>query len=91
MFSSTEDKVLIFCPFVSKIKSLSQFLNCPSYYSKLDNKEQVLKAFLANKEEYYKVLVSSTALEEGIDYPFIRLVVYINYIHSFISYLQGSS
>jgi len=91
MFSSAEDKVLIFCPFVSKIKSLSQFLNCPSYYSKLDNKEQVLKAFLANKEEYYKVLVSSTALEEGIDYPSIRLVVYIDYIHSFIGYLQGSS
>ena len=51
----------------------------------------MLKAFLANKEEYYKVLVSFTALEEGIDYPSIRLVVYINYIHSFIGYLQSSS
>jgi hypothetical protein len=30
-------------------------------------------------------------LEEGIDYPYIRLVIYIDFLHSFIGFLQGSS
>jgi superfamily II DNA helicase RecQ len=38
-----------------------------------------------------RILVSSSSLQEGINYPCIRLVVYIDFAHSFIKFLQGSS
>jgi superfamily II DNA helicase RecQ len=90
-FSSLGDKVLIICPTIPKIKALSEFLSCPSYYSDLEDKGEILESYLTSKEEKYRVLISSSSLEEGIDYPFIRLVIYIDFIHSFIGLLQGSS
>ena len=48
---------------------------CPIYYSSLEKnkKEEVLSNFLSKNDAYNKVLVSSSALEEGLDYPSIRL------------------
>jgi ERCC4-related helicase len=83
--------VLIFCLTVSKIKALSEFLNCPSYFLDLEGKDEVLESYLTSKEEKYRVLISSSSLEEGIDYPSIRLVIYIDFIYSFIGHLQRSS
>ena len=66
---------------------------CPIYYSSLEKnkKEEVLSNFLSKNDAYNKVLVSSSALEEGLDYPSIRLVVYKDFSYSFLSFLQGSS
>lgn len=88
-FSSLEDKVLVFCPTTAKIEGLSAFLSCPAYYSAAENKEVVLKSYLTSNKD--KILVSSFSLEEGIDCPCIRLVVYVDFIYSFIGLLQGSS
>ena len=88
-FSSLEDKVLIFCPTVSKVESLSGFLECPFYHATLVNKEEVLMSYLTSNKD--KILVSSSGLQEGIDHPCVRLVVYIDFVHSFIGFLQGSS
>src|SRR5271155_4823749 len=88
-FSSLEDKVLIFCPTVAKVEGLSGFLRCPAYHSTLEDKEVVLESYLTSNKD--KMLVSSSSLEEGIDYPSIRLVVYVDFVHSFIGFLQGSS
>jgi superfamily II DNA helicase RecQ len=88
-FSSLEDKVLIFCLTIPKVKSLSGFLECSFYYTTIDNKEVVLMSYLTSNKD--KILVSSSSLQEGIDYPCIRLVVYIDFTHSFIRFLQGSS
>ena len=87
-FSSLEDKVLIFCPTVPKVESLSGFLECPFYHATLDNKEEVLMSYLTSNKD--KILVSSSSLQEGIDHPCIRLVVYMDFAHSFIGFLQGS-
>jgi hypothetical protein len=88
-FSSLEDKVLIFCLTIPKVESLSGFLECPFYYTTVDNKEEVLMSYLTSNKD--RILVSSSGLQEGIDYPCIRLVVYIDFAHSFIRFLQGSS
>jgi hypothetical protein len=37
------------------------------------------------------VLVSSSTLEERLDYSSIRLVMYKDFLYSFLSFLQGSS
>ena len=57
----------------------------------MEDKGEILESYLTSKEEKYRVLISSSSLEEGIDYPSIRLVIYIDFIHSFIGLLQGSS
>jgi superfamily II DNA/RNA helicase len=90
-FSSLANKVLVFCPTKMKIQHLGELLDCPVYYADLPNKEEVLSAYLTSQDAHYKILVSSSALEEGIDYPSIRLVVYIDFVYSFIGLLQGSS
>ena len=90
-FSSLEDKVLVFCPTIAKVKGLSEFLSCPAYYSALGEEEkgEVLRSYFAGGKE--RILVSSSSLEEGIDHPSIRLIVYIDFVYSFIGFLQGSS
>jgi superfamily II DNA helicase RecQ len=92
-FVTSKDKILIFAFTVDKIKDLSKFLTCPCYYSELeaDDKGAILDSFFTRQEDYYKVLVSSTSLEEGIDYPHVRLVIYVDFIYSFVKFLQGSS
>jgi len=91
--SSLEDKILIFCPTIPSIIELGDALMCPIYDSSLEKnkKEEVLSNFLSKNDAYNKVLVSSSALEEGLDYPSIRLVAYKDFSYSFLSFLQGSS
>ena len=91
LLSSIKDKILIFCPSIAKVQALGKFLGYPCYYSSLENKEEVLRLFLSNEESSYQAIVSTSSLEEGIDYPSIRLVIYFDLIHSFIGLLQGSS
>jgi hypothetical protein len=70
---------------VLKVVSLSGFLECPFYYTIVDNKEEVLMSYLTSYKN--KILMSSSGLQEGIDYLYIRLVVYIDFVHSFIRFL----
>ena len=59
-FSSLGDKVLVFCPTVSKVESLSGFLECPSYHTTLSSKEEVLMSYLTSNKD--TILVSSSGL-----------------------------
>ena len=83
--------MLVFCLTIAKVKGLSEFLSCLAFYSALgeEEKEVVLASYFTSNKE--KILVSSSSLEEGIDYPCIRLVVYMDFVYSFIGLLQGSS
>ena len=90
-FASTKDKILVFCPSAAKAARLGDFLDCPVYYSSLEGKEEILASYLNNTDAFNQMIVSTSGLEEGIDYPSIRTVVYVDYIHSFIGFLQGSS
>jgi len=88
-FLTREDKVLIFCPSISNIILVANSLNCSRYYSSLskEEKEKTLSSFLTSKEKYYSILVTSSSLEEGLDYPSIRLVVYKDIAYSFLGFL----
>jgi superfamily II DNA helicase RecQ len=52
-----------------------------------DLKGNTLNIFLTYFSDSNYILVSTSALEEGINYPNIRLVVYKNIAYSFISFL----
>ena len=62
---------------------------CLIYYSSLkkNKKEEVLSNFLNKDNAYNKILVSPSALEEGLNYLSIRLVVYKDFSYSFLSFL----
>ena len=92
-FLTKEDKILIFCPTINNVKLIASTLNYSQFTSDLspNQKEETLNAFRSNNNKFYKVLVSTSALEEGFDYSFIRLVIYKDIGYSFIGFLQGSS
>ncbi|KAN0099057.1 P-loop containing nucleoside triphosphate hydrolase protein, partial [Hyaloscypha variabilis] len=92
-FISIKDKVLVFCPSVQDAELVASILGCSYYTSSLpeDVKRSTLNTFLTCFDDSYRILVSTSALEEGIDYPSIRLVVYKDIAYSFIGFLQGSS
>ena len=92
-FLTKDDKVLIFYPSTSNIKLVANTLNCSRYYALLSNevKEKTLSSFRISRDPYYSILVTSSSLEEGFDYSFIRLVVYKDLAYSFLSFLLGSS
>ena len=89
--SSLEDKILIFCPTIAKLKKLGEFLDYPIYYSRLEGREDILKYYLTSADSNSRVLLSTSSLEEGIDYLTIHFVIYIDFIYSFIGFLQGNS
>jgi len=92
-FLSLEDKIIIFCPTIKDIELVASSLNCSKYYSSLsiEEKDQSLAGFFYSQEDYYSILVSSSGLEEGLDHPSIRLVIYKDIAYSFLGFLQGSS
>ena len=92
-FLTSKDKILIFCPSIANIDKVASILNYNKYYSSLskEEKESTLNSFFNSTEAYHQVLVTSSALEEGIDYSSIRLVIYKDIAYSFIGFLQGSS
>ena len=74
---------------INNIDLIANYLNYSRYYSKLNNKDKDLNlnSFLNSKEDYFKILVSSSSLEEDFNYSFIRLVIYKNITYFFISFL----
>ena len=89
--SSCSEKVLVFCPSVKAVLELGEALGALVYYSGLPNKTDILNTFLRTSSPASQVLVGTSGLQEGIDYPSIRLVVYFEFAYSFLGFLQGSS
>src|SRR5258706_3572042 len=85
------EKILIFCPTINSILTLNKVIPSLVYYSNLENKDKVLEQFQASQVIESQILISSSSLEEGFDYPNIKLVVYIDFCYSFLGFLQGSS
>ena len=92
-FLTKEDKIIVFCPSEENVNLVADFFNYSRFYSSLSKEEKTktLNEFLTSKDTYYSILVSTSALQEGFDYSFIRLVVYKDIAYSFIGFLQGSS
>ena len=68
-------------------------MNYSKYSSELSEleKREVIDKFFNSSKEFYSILITSNSLEEGLDYSYIRLIIYIDYYHSFISFVQSSN
>lgn len=92
-FSSSKDKILIFCPSIKVVDLVADSLNCRRFYSTLldVDKESTIREFSTTFDSFNSVLASTSSLEEGFDYSSIRLVIYFEASYSFLGFLQGSS
>jgi superfamily II DNA helicase RecQ len=89
-FSDFKSKIILYCSSINEVKELSSFLNYPCYYSEQENKSLVLKEFKEVFNSYNQVLITSTALIEGFDYPSIRVVIIKDFSYSLIDFVQAS-
>jgi superfamily II DNA or RNA helicase len=77
-FDLSRDKILVYCNLVAEAYRLGELLDCPVYTSESGSWEQkaaLIRDWLANSEQ--PVLVATTALGSGFDYPYVRWVVHI--------------
>ena len=82
-------KILLYCPSVSMTKKLGGVLGYPVYYSELGTegeKQQIVRQF----EKSGRVIVSTSALGLGIDWPDVRFVVHVGLPHSLRDFVQES-
>ena len=71
------DRIIIFVINTNTARKLSEYLDCKYYTSNVENKEKIIDSFIF----FDRIIVATSALEEGFDYSSIRVVIY--YISSF--------
>ena len=71
------DRIIIFVINMNTARKLSEYLDCKYYISNVENKEKIINSFIF----FDRIIVATSALEEGFDYSFIRII--IHYISSF--------
>ncbi|KAJ6438068.1 P-loop containing nucleoside triphosphate hydrolase protein [Purpureocillium lavendulum] len=92
LFDQARDKIILYTPSTEAAAALSALLGCAEYTSgaaaTADEKQQILKAWLAAPEQPY--IVSTSALSAGFDYAHVRLVMHVDEPHSLVDFAQES-
>jgi len=82
-----EGKIVVYCNSVRKVKELTKALNCEGYYHHAKQKDEKLKRFQDDEE---RVIVTTSALELGIDIFDIRAIIHTDEPRSLMNYAQKS-
>ena len=78
------DRIIIFVMNTNTARKLSEYLNCKYYVSNVENKEKIIDSFIF----FDRIIVATSALGEGFDYSFIRVVIHYISSFSFIDFQQ---
>ena len=78
------DRIIIFVINTNTARKLSEYLDCKYYASNVENKEKIIDSFIF----FDRIIVATSALEEGFDYSFIRVVIHYISSFSFIDFQQ---
>jgi superfamily II DNA helicase RecQ len=90
------ERAIIFVMSVADADALSRRLGCAKYYSALgeDDAATDSDAKVINHSSWVQglsiIIVSTPALVQGIDYPYVRFVVFHGGAYGLISYYQGA-
>ncbi|KFY23902.1 hypothetical protein V491_02362 [Pseudogymnoascus sp. VKM F-3775] len=79
IFNHARDKIIIYCQSRDDVGKLEDILGCPTYTSKSGSEEEkaeILSEWLSRPEQ--PVIVATSALGIGFDYPFVRWVVHVD-------------
>ena len=82
-----EEKIVMYCNSVRKMKKLTKTLNCESYYHHVKQKDEKLKRF---QDDEKKVIVTTSALRLRIDILDIRVIIHVDELRSLMNYAQKS-
>jgi superfamily II DNA helicase RecQ len=84
-FDHTCDKIILYVRTCQEADDLAELLGCSSYTSKSRTpveKKQILDRWIQTPDTPY--IVATTALAEGFDYPYARLIVNVNELESLV-------
>ena len=88
-FNILEDKVLVYCTTIKTADEVAKLLGCASYTSQsgsVQQKEMILGTWLDNRNN--PILVATSALSVGFDYPHVRRVYHVGPPRSLIDFAQ---
>lgn len=83
-----KDRIMVFCRTVHDAKKLAESLGVPPYHASSPDREDILKAWWAGKRV---IMVSTSILGCGMDYPHVREVVHYQISYSMLDYHQDVS
>lgn len=90
-FDQSKDKILLYTNTLAEAEELAQLLACSSYTSALESverKQAVLAAWTTDPTAPF--LVATTALAEGFDYPYVRVVINVGAPRTLLTFAQES-
>jgi superfamily II DNA helicase RecQ len=79
IFDHSRDKIIIYCRTREEVAQLADLLQCPSYTSESgpdEEKAALLSKWIADPDQ--PVIVATSALGIGFDYPYVRWVVHVD-------------
>jgi superfamily II DNA helicase RecQ len=79
IFNHAQDKIIVYCRMREEVAQLADILQCPSYTSRLGTEEEkaaIIARWLGNRDQ--PVIIATSALGIGFDYPFIRWVIHVD-------------
>ena len=82
-----EEKIVMYCNSMKKMKKLIKALDCESYYHHMKQKDEKLKRF-QNDEK--RVIVTTSALRLRIDILDIQVIIHVDELCSLMNYAQKS-
>ncbi len=82
-----EEKIVMYCNSVRKMKKLTKALDCESYYHHVKQKDEKLKRF---QDDEKRVIVTTSALRLRIDIFDIQVIIHVNELRSLMNYAQKS-
>jgi Lhr-like helicase len=79
IFDHSRDKIIVYCRTREEVALLAELLQCPPYTSESGSEEEkaaILSKWIADQGQ--PVIVATSALGIGFDYPYIRWVVHVD-------------
>ncbi|PVH72190.1 P-loop containing nucleoside triphosphate hydrolase protein [Cadophora sp. DSE1049] len=79
IFDHSRDKTIIYCRTREEVAQLADILKCPLYTSRSGTEEEkaaIISGWLGNRDQ--PVIVATSALGVGFDYPFVRWVIHVD-------------
>jgi superfamily II DNA helicase RecQ len=91
LLDRVRDKIILYVRTKDDAAALAELLCCSQYTSEsgtAEQKEALLRAWLASSEQPY--IVATSALSAGFDYAHVRLVIHVNEPSSLVDFAQES-
>jgi orsellinic acid/F9775 biosynthesis protein OrsD/helicase-like protein/RAD3-like DEAD/DEAH box helicase len=91
LFNHSRDKIIIYCNSKTDVASLGEILGCPTYTSEsgtAEEKATIIQSWLATADQ--PVIVATTALGPGFDYPYICWVIHVDAPRRLTDFSQAS-